>query len=95
MGVPVIVLKGNSHASRVGVSLLSNLGLSELIAHTQNEYVEIAVKLARNIEKLRALRNALRDMMAHSPLADAGLFTLNLERCYKWMWEKWCQSISS
>ena len=46
MGVPVITLAGESHASRVGASLLSNIGLPDLIADTQDRYVDIAVGLA-------------------------------------------------
>jgi protein O-GlcNAc transferase len=94
MGVPVVTLEGNTHVSRVGVSLLSNVGQSELIARTHDEYVEIAVNLAQDRNKLRALRSELRNMLAHSPLTDAKLFTLNLEHCYKQMWDNWCKSIA-
>ena len=92
MGVPVISLSGNSHVSRVGLSLLSNIGLSELVASTFDEYVSIAIHLAENIEKLASLRGRLRDMMKHSPVCDAERFTSNLEKCYRQMWEKWCKS---
>jgi protein O-GlcNAc transferase len=91
MGVPVIALSGNTHASRVGVSLLTNLGLQELIAETFEEYISIAVKLAGNLNSLRELRESLRDRMAHSPIADAQRFTINLETCYRTMWEQWCK----
>lgn len=93
MGVPVITLAGNTHATRVGVSLLSNIGLTELIANTHEEYVEIAVKLATDIERLQLLRKRLRDMMLNSPLTDANRFTVNLEKCYRMMWEMWCNKI--
>ncbi len=92
MGVPVITLAGDRHASRVGASLLSNMGLPELVATTEDEYVESAVKLAANIDKLRFLREKLRFMMTHSPLTNADRFTVNLEECYQRMWEKWCTS---
>lgn len=92
MGVPVISLAGTSHASRVGVSLLSNAGLPELIAMTPNEYVEIAVNLARDLKRLQSLREHLRDMIMHSPLCNAKRFTLNLELCYRKIWENWCKS---
>jgi predicted O-linked N-acetylglucosamine transferase (SPINDLY family) len=92
MGVPVITLAGDRHASRVGVSLLSNIGLPELVATTEDEYVESAVKLAADIDKLRFLREKLRFMITHSPLTNADRFTVNLEQCYQMMWEKWCMS---
>jgi protein O-GlcNAc transferase len=91
MGVPVITLAGNTHVSRVGVSLLSNLGLGEFIAGTTDEYVEIAVRLAADIDKLRSLREALRQMMKNSPLMNARQFTVDLENCYRTMWENWCR----
>jgi predicted O-linked N-acetylglucosamine transferase (SPINDLY family) len=93
MGVPVVTLAGSTHASRVGVSLLSNVGIPELIAETREEYVAIAVNLARDLEKLKTLRASLRDMMSRSPLTNARKFTHNLEEAYRTMWEKWCAGI--
>ena len=92
MGVPVITLSGNTHASRVGTSLLSNVGLPELIAETPDDYVDIAVGLSNDLKKLKSLRESLREMMSWSPLTDARRFTLNLESCYRSMWEEWCNS---
>jgi protein O-GlcNAc transferase len=91
MGVPVITLAGNTHASRVGVSLLSNIGLTELIANTDEEYVKIAVSLAKDLKRLQSLRKRLRQTMAQSPLTDAKRFTANLEMCYRAMWDNWCK----
>ncbi len=90
MGVPVITLAGNTHASRVGVCLLSNIGIPELIAETYDEYVEIAINLAADIKRLKTLRGSLRAMMASSPLTDAKRFVGNLETCFRTMWKKWC-----
>jgi protein O-GlcNAc transferase len=95
MGVPVITLEGNTHASRVGFSLLSNIGLPEFAAKSAYGYVEIAVKLAKDLNRLQVLRERLRDMMAHSPLMDKNRFTINLENCYRTMWRKWCKSIQT
>jgi predicted O-linked N-acetylglucosamine transferase (SPINDLY family) len=91
MGVPVITLAGNTHASRVGVSLLSNVGLHELIATSPEEYVAKAIDLAHDMEKLQSLRKCLRDIMACSPLTDAKRFTIHLEEAYRRMWIKWCK----
>ncbi len=90
MGVPVIALAGESHASRVGVSLLSNVGLPELIAEYTEEYVEKAVQLAGDLERLQALHANLRSMMVRSPLMDAEGFTRSLEKAYRQMWRRWC-----
>jgi len=90
MGVPVISLAGNTHVSRVGVSLLSNAGLQDLIAKTEDEYIDIAMTLANDVKGLQSLRKELRDTMAQSPLTDEKRFMGNLEECYRKMWDKWC-----
>jgi protein O-GlcNAc transferase len=92
MGVPVVTLAGTAYHSRVGVSLLSNIGLAELVAKTSDEYISIAVNLANDLSRLESLRERLRDMMKNSPVCDAKRFTANLETCYRQMWEKWCNS---
>ena len=93
MGVPVITLVGNTHASRVGMSLLSNVGLKELTARSTDEYLEIAVTLSKDLTRRNSTRERLRNMMSYSPLTDAKRFTTNLEKCYRKMWERWCQSV--
>ena len=80
MGLPVITLAGTTHASRVGVSLLANVGLSELIAHTPAQYVEIAAALAADLPRLAALRAGLRQRLAASPLTDGPRFARHVER---------------
>ena len=90
MGVPVITLAGRTHAARVGVSLLSNAGLPELVAHSPEEYVKIAAALAADVPRLVEIRSTLRDRMAASPLMDAPRFALNVEHAYREMWRTWC-----
>ena len=90
MGVPVITLAGDSHVSRVGVSLLSNVGLSELIAESSEGYIQKAVHLANDVERLQDLRAHLRPTMDRSSLTDAMGFTRSLEGVYRTMWERWC-----
>jgi predicted O-linked N-acetylglucosamine transferase (SPINDLY family) len=93
MGVPVITLAGNTHASRVGVSLLSNVGLKEFITYTPEEYVETAANLSEDITRLQYIRDNLRNMMAQSPLTNAKRFVIHLENCYRTIWENWCKTV--
>ena len=86
MGVPVVTLAGNRHASRVGLSILATLGLTELVAHSPDEYVAIAVGLAANPAKLEELRQGLRTRVAESTLTDGKAFTADLERAYQDIW---------
>lgn len=90
MGVPVIVLKGDAHMSRVGVSLLTNAGMEEFIADTPEDYVKKAVGLANDQDGLLRLRNKQRNIMADSPLMDAQVFTQYLEKEYRKIWGQWC-----
>jgi protein O-GlcNAc transferase len=94
MGVPMVTLVGNTHMSRVGVSLLNNMGLPELIAQNPEQYVQIAVKLAGDLPRLTELRKTLRPQMEASPLMDAKRFARNVEAAYRQMWRKWCSASS-
>lgn len=91
MGVPVITLTGEKHCGRVGFSLLSGIGLSELIAETPEHYVELAVELATDAERLGRYRRELRDRMTHCPLTDEQRFMRSLESAYRTMWRRWCE----
>jgi predicted O-linked N-acetylglucosamine transferase (SPINDLY family) len=88
MGVPVVTLAGDRHASRVGVSILSTLGLTDLVAQTEDEYVAIAARLAVDIPALDALRQSLHSRLIQSPLTDGARFTAQLEQAYRQMWQE-------
>jgi len=91
MGVPVVTLAGQAHASRVGVSLLGAVGLDELIAANRQAYVRIAVGLAADSQRLANLRQSLRQRMLASPLMNGYAFARRLESAYRMMWENWCR----
>lgn len=91
MGVPVVAMAGDRHSARVGASLLNALGLNELVAQDVEGYARIAVQLARDPEKLAALRAALRPRMSASMLLDQKRFTLQLEATYFDMWRAYCE----
>jgi predicted O-linked N-acetylglucosamine transferase (SPINDLY family) len=92
MGVPVVTLRGDRHAGRVGASLLSQIGLTDLIANSVEEYVEIALALAGNPGRLDDLRGALRPRIAASPLCDRRAFARKMEGAFRTMWEAWCEA---
>ncbi|WP_322107355.1 tetratricopeptide repeat protein [Paraburkholderia sp. J41] len=92
MGVPVVTIVGSSPVSRAGYALLQNLGLPELSASTDEEFVRIAVRLARDRSRLRTLRCSLRERMEQSPLMDGPRFARGVEQAYLRMWKEWCQS---
>jgi predicted O-linked N-acetylglucosamine transferase (SPINDLY family) len=95
MGVPVVTLRGDSHSARVGASLLSQVGSTDWIAGSVDDYVEIALALAANPEKLHTLRRSLRQRMAASSLCDGDGFARKMEDAYRAMWLRWCEAPSS
>ncbi len=90
MGVPVITLAGSRHLARVGVSLLTNVKLPELVAERADEYVEKAAALARDLPRLAALRAGLRERMQRSPLMNGARAARGIESAYRTMWRRWC-----
>jgi len=91
MGLPVVSLAGQHPVSRAGLSQLSNLGLPELVAFSEDDYVDIATQLAHNLPRLAELRRTLRPRMEASPLMDAPRFARNIEAAYRTMWQRWCK----
>lgn len=90
MGVPVVTLAGETHASRVGVSLLSRAGLPFAIAASPQEYVEKTVGLAWKPERVQSLRANLRQTMSRSSLMDSNGFIHCLEMAYRDMYQMLC-----
>ena len=91
MGVPVVSLAGERAVARAGLSQLNNLGLPELVAHNEEEYVKIAVQLANDFPRLAELRATLRSRMEASALMDAPRFARQIETAYRTMWRDWCE----
>jgi predicted O-linked N-acetylglucosamine transferase (SPINDLY family) len=94
MGVPVVSLIGQTAVGRAGYSILSNAGLSELVAHSPGEYVSLAATLARDLPRVSDVRKSLRRRMLDSPLMDAPRFVRNVEAAYRAMWRAWCEKVS-
>ncbi len=91
MGVPVVTLAGQTAVGRGGASILTNIGLPELIATTPQQYLQIAESVAGDLPRLAELRRTLRPRMQASPLMDAPRFARNVEAAYRQMWRNWCQ----
>jgi predicted O-linked N-acetylglucosamine transferase (SPINDLY family) len=91
MGVPVVTRVGNTVVGRAGLCHACNLGLPELIAHDDEQYVRSAVELAHDWQGLANLRAGLRERMQRSPLMDASRFARNLEAAFRLAWRQWCR----
>ena len=90
MGVPVITLAGRTAVGRAGVSILSNVGLPELIAETPEHYVARALEWAGDLARLARVRSGLRERMRSSALMDGPRYAADVEAAFREMWKTWC-----
>jgi predicted O-linked N-acetylglucosamine transferase (SPINDLY family) len=88
-GLPVLTCTGEAFASRVAASLLNAIGVPELITSRQEDYEALAIELASQPEKLKAIRQKLQRNRLTTPLFDTALFTRNLEQAYAQMFERY------
>lgn len=86
MGVPVITLAGKRHGSRFGYSLLKNLDLEDCIAFSKEEYIEKAINLANNFDRIDFLHRNLRMIIQKSPLMDGKNYLNHIETAYEKIW---------
>ena len=87
-GLPIITLQGTAFPGRVATSLLRAVGLEELIANTEEEYVLLAIELALHPEKLKAIKERLANNRLVMPLFNSSLFTQQIEAAYQVMYER-------
>lgn len=83
-GVPVLTCTGKTFASRVAASLLSAVGLPDLIVGNLVEYEKAAVQLAGDPQRLAALRSRIRRRTS----ADTQSLARHLEDAYFTMWDR-------
>ena len=88
-GLPVLTCAGETFASRVAGSLLTAIGLPELITHSLPEYEAAAMRLACDRTELAGLRRRLAKNRLTAPLFDSERFTRHLEKAYLMMWERY------
>lgn len=88
MGVPVVTCRGDAFASRVGVSLLTAVGLPELVTDTPEAYAALAQRLGQNPAELAAVKAKLAANLPASPLFDPARLARDLERAYAEMWRR-------
>lgn len=91
MGVPLVTLAGPTHVTRVSASILSSIGVPELIAESPEDYIALAVTLANDTDRLRRYRSSLRNMMQASSLMDCEGFARKMEAAYRDIWQRWCE----
>ena len=92
-GLPVLTLQGQGFAARVASSLLSAVGLRELVTTTTAEYEALALSLAHDQARLQDLRDRLVAARPTAPLFDTPRFTRHLEHAFEQMMVRYCQGL--
>ena len=82
-GLPVLTKCGESYTARMASSLLTSIGLPELITTSEAEYEARALELANNPEQLKGLKHKLATHRETHPLFDTALFTKHIEDGYQ------------
>ena len=86
-GLPVVTKIGNQFAARVASSLLSSVGLTELITKNDHEYESLIINLGQNVAKLDQIKKKLINNSKSYPLFDTELYTYNFEKALKLVYE--------
>jgi len=86
MGVPVLTKLGKQFAARVAGSLVTNAGLPELVVHSQDEYVKLAISIATDPGRCRQLKAKLNKENSRSKLFDSEQYVADLEALYLEIW---------
>lgn len=92
MGVPVLTLAGERPVSRCGVAIVACVGLNQFIAQSEDEYVDIALRTARDLPTLDAVRQSIRSKKMANHDSDPLQLTGALEAAYRDMWLSWCEN---
>lgn len=87
-GLPIVTIIGESFQSRVCSSLLSTVGLKELITNSYEEYENLAINIAKNPQKLQSIKDSLKMNIKNSPLFNSKFYTENLEKAYINIYER-------
>jgi len=95
MGVPVVTLTGGTSLHRAGTCLAMNLGLPELVASSEDDFIGKAGALAADLGRLARLRAELRSRLETSPLGDAPRFARHLEAAFRTAWRRYCALASA
>ena len=90
MGVPVVSLYGNTHASRVSKSILHRLNLDELAVNSIPEFAQAVQMLSKDSDLRSHIRNTLRQKMSESPLMNQQQFCNEFMGAIRKKWEGWC-----
>jgi predicted O-linked N-acetylglucosamine transferase (SPINDLY family) len=92
VGVPLVTRVGQQFSSRNSYTMMTNAGISEGIAWTDEEYIEWGVRLGRDPQLRQHIAWKLRQSRQTSPLWNGEQFTREMENAYEQMWQRYLES---
>ena len=92
-GLPILTCLGKAFAGRVCASILTSIGLPDLITRTPGEYETLAIELANQPRKLADIRDKLKANRHTTRLFDSRRFTRNVEAAYSAMFERYANDL--
>jgi predicted O-linked N-acetylglucosamine transferase (SPINDLY family) len=92
MGIPLVTKVGQQFAARNSYTMMMNVGISEGIAWTDEEYVEWGVRLGKDAKLRQEIAWKLRQSRQTAPLWNAKQFTREMEKAYGQMWQRYIES---
>ncbi len=95
MGLPVVTCPGESFASRQTMAYLELMQWRHTVAKTLAEYVDLAVSVASDLQRLAVWRGELRDRLLNSPMCDANRFATEFAAALRTIWRQRCATSSS
>jgi protein O-GlcNAc transferase len=95
MGIPVITLRGLPHRTRVSSMILNAIGKQGWIANTEDEYIQKAIDLAKNIDEVRNQKKLLRLNVEQSPMMDGKDYGIRLGNALREIWRDYCSAQSA
>jgi len=90
MGVPTLTIAGTTPASRQASSIMELMQLQEFVAHSEDNFVKLAVEWSQRLNDLAQIRATMRDRYQSSPLGKPELITSAFAQATRIMWQHWC-----
>ncbi|MEC4853753.1 MAG: O-linked N-acetylglucosamine transferase, SPINDLY family protein, partial [Jaaginema sp. PMC 1079.18] len=91
MGVPLVTRVGKQFSARNSYTMLKNVGITEGIATTPEEYVQWGVRFGTERNLRETVARKLRQSRHSAPLWNGKQFTREMEKAYEQMWQIYCQ----
>ncbi|MBF0587747.1 MAG: tetratricopeptide repeat protein [Magnetococcales bacterium] len=90
MGTPLVAWSSDCMNSRLLAAYMTHLDMDDWVAHSPEEYVQIAIRKAKNLQELADLSTSLRERFDASILGDHAAYALAVEHAYRDVWQRWC-----